>query len=390
MGVKTMERRLAVPQKRILIVSYPYDIHARAVAYAIRARGHVCEEFYCEDYPSLTTITLRASSRRDGVGQGSVVRHPDGSFEALGGTFDTVWLRRRRAPQLPTSMHPGDRKVAVSQCELCLSDLMAALDGPDVFWVNPVESDCTSDLKLYQLHQAIEAGLTIPETLISNDPDEIREFITRCGGRAIHKLLQNITWKSQDGERFFACCTTPLTCQDLPRDAVLRLSPGIFQPLLDKQFEVRVACFGNHLVALRIDSQSDDRARIDWRMGQWFVEMKPYDLPEEVAQKIRRFLDTTGLAYTALDFIVTPDGEHMFLESNPQGQFLWMEDRAGLPVLDVFSQYLIAGSKDFRPELSQAQVTWPQFKAIWEGGLKESAHRHVLVDEDLSVPDYLS
>jgi glutathione synthase/RimK-type ligase-like ATP-grasp enzyme len=385
-----MELKLAMPQKRILIVSYPYDIHARAVAYAIRARGHFCEEFYCADYPTLNSITLRASNQKGNVSSGSVAHHPDGSFKIQSDTFNTVWLRRRRDPWLPASMHPGDREVAISQCDLCLSDFMAALDGPDVFWINPVESNCTSDLKLYQLRHALAAGLKIPDTLISNDPDEIREFINRCGGRAIHKLLQNITWKSEDGAKTFACCTTPVSCQDLPRDAVLRLSPGIFQPLIDKQFEVRVACFGNHLMAVQIDSQSDERARLDWRMGQWFVEMKPYDLPEEIAEKIRRFLHTTGLAYAALDFIVTPDGEHVFLESNPQGQFLWMEDRAGLPVLDVFSQYLIAGDKDFRPELSDPQVTWPQFRAVWEGGLKESVHRHVLVEEAVSVPDYIS
>ena len=80
----------------------------------------------------------------------------------------------------------------------------------------------------------------------------------------------------------------------------------------------------------------------------------------------------------------------MFLESNPQGQFLWMEDRAGLPVLDVFSQYLVAGDKDFRPELSDPQVAWPQFRAVREGGLKESVQRHMLVEEAVSVPDYIS
>ena len=97
-----------------------------------------------------------------------------------------------------------------------------------------------------------------------------------------------------------------------------------------------------------------------------------------------------GVAKGSCFIIVTPDGEYVFLESNPQGQFLWMYDRAGVPVLDVFSQYLIAGCNDFRPELVDPQVTWPQFRTVWEGGLKESVHRHVLVDEAVSVPDYIS
>jgi hypothetical protein len=104
-------------------------------------------------------------------------------------------------------------------------------------------------------------------------------------------------WKSQDAEQLFTCFTSPVTADDLPSDSMLRLCPGIFQPMLKKEFEVRVACFGTYLIALRIDSQSDDRARIDWRAGQQYVDMRPHVLPEGVEQGIRRFLDSTGLAH---------------------------------------------------------------------------------------------
>jgi glutathione synthase/RimK-type ligase-like ATP-grasp enzyme len=375
-------------QKRVLIISYARDLHARAVAYAIRAKGHICKEFYCADYPTLASITLMASSHIDSAG--SVLCHADGSFDIGDDKFDTIWLRRRPAPYLPPSMNPGDREVASRQCERGLSDLIAALDRPGVFWVNPLECEITSYLKMYQLRHAQRAGLTIPETLISNNPNDIREFIARCNGKAIHKLQQNAMWKSQDGNQVFGCYTAPVTCSDLPRDATLRLSPGIFQPLLKKQFEVRVACCGNYLMAVRIDSQSDDRASIDWRAGQWYVDMTPHLLPEETARGIRRFLDSTGLAHASLDFIVDENGEYIFLEANPQGQFLWMEDRAEMPILDIFTQYLIAGRRDFHPQLDNAKVILPQFKQVWDGGLKESVQKHVLVGETMSVPDYVA
>jgi len=376
-------------QKRILVISSPDDVHARAVAYVIRAKGHICEELYCVDYPTLATITLKASNHI--TAPQSVVRYTGEGFNAVNvnDKFDTIWLRRRQIPELPLSMHPGDREVALRQCDRCLSDLIAGLDGPDVFWVNPLECDNTSNLKMYQLRRAERAGLTIPDTLVSNDPDEIREFIARCGGKAIHKLLQNAVWKSKNDEKTFGCYTTPITCDDLPKDAALRLSPGIFQPLLKKQFEARVACFGEYLMALQIDSQSDDRARIDWRAGQRFIDMKPYILPEAIAQGIRRFLRSTRFTFAALDFIVTPDGEHIFLEANPNGQFLWMEDRTEMPVLNVFSDYLIAAHTDFHPQADKPQFTWFQFKEIWNGGLREEARKHVPASSPMSVPDYV-
>ena len=41
-----------------------------------------------------------------------------------------------------------------------------------------------------------------------------------------------------------------------------------------------------------------------------------------------RLLDASGLQYGAADFIVTPDGDHLFLECNPAGEFNWLEHEA--------------------------------------------------------------
>jgi hypothetical protein len=40
-----------------------------------------------------------------------------------------------------------------------------------------------------------------------------------------------------------------------------------------------------------------------------------------------------GLNYGAIDLIVTPRGEHVFLENNPVGQFLFIEEL--VPELDM-------------------------------------------------------
>lgn len=373
--------------KRILIISDPMDLHARAVGYAIRAKGHLCEELYFPDFPTLATITLKVSNQNGDFDP--VVRHVLSDFDFTNHKFDTIWLRRWHEPWLPPVMHPGDQEVATRQCDRVLKDFLSALDKPGVFWVHHFEQDSTFLLKAFQLREAVRAGLTIPETVISNDPAEIREFIERCGGVAAHKLLQHAVWKSHDGETVFACYTSPVTVDDLPQDDTLRLSPAIFQTLLEKQFEIRVACFGDHLISLQIDSQTDEHARFDWRANQFKLQMKPYALPEEVAQAIRRFLHATGMTCTSLDFVVTPGGEHIFLEANPQGQFLWMEDRTGLPLLNAASEFFIAGSREFHPDPANPHVSLPQFLEVWEGGLKEAAQQHVLVNKTMSVPEEL-
>src|SRR2546421_8532860 len=111
--------------KHILIISDPQDLHARAVGYAIRMKGHECEELYSHDFPTQTDITFRLSSR---LHQNSgTVRQINSGFNITNHDFDTIWLRRRHSSWLPDFMHPGDRDVAVRQADRVLSDVLAAL-----------------------------------------------------------------------------------------------------------------------------------------------------------------------------------------------------------------------------------------------------------------------
>jgi len=50
-----------------------------------------------------------------------------------------------------------------------------------------------------------------------------------------------------------------------------------------------------------------------------------------------------GLEYGAIDMRVTPDGEYVFLKVNPAGQFLYVENSAGLPIADAMADHLLKG-----------------------------------------------
>ncbi len=379
-------------QKRILIASDAEDLHAAAVTYALRKKGHCCERLYTPDFPTLLALSNRIAP--DGAGQ-FLMRGPGIGEVDQSARFDAVWLRRHRDAVLPEEMHPGDREVASRQCEAFLAGVVAFLDqgsapegGPGTFWVNPLTSDGTARQKAYQLRSAVRAGLEIPETLISNDPVEIRAFLRAHGGVVAHKLLEPASWLSADGEQLFAAYTAPLRAEQLPDDAMVRLCPGIFQPFLAKQFEIRVACLGDFLVAIRIDSQADDRAATDWRAGQIHVEMTPHELPPEVATGCRRLLLDLGLNYGSLDFVVGPDGKHTFLEVNPQGQFLFLETRADLPLLDMFSEFLVAGIRGFTWQADHEIVHFREFAQHWQETAPAFTDEHIQWRKPMGVPDH--
>ncbi len=51
-------------------------------------------------------------------------------------------------------------------------------------------------------------------------------------------------------------------------------------------------------------------------------------------------MDSFEINFASLDMILTPEGEFVFLEINPNGQWLWLEEELGLPLLASMADLL--------------------------------------------------
>ena len=51
-------------------------------------------------------------------------------------------------------------------------------------------------------------------------------------------------------------------------------------------------------------------------------------------------MDRLELNFAAIDLIETPDGEHVFLEVNPNGQWLWLDDMLKLGISQAVADWL--------------------------------------------------
>ncbi len=71
------------------------------------------------------------------------------------------------------------------------------------------------------------------------------------------------------------------------------------------------------------------------------LRMQPADLPDDIALKVRAFMRRMGLWFGCLDMIIQPDGTYVFLEINPNGQWLWIQECTGLPLLEEFTNLLL-------------------------------------------------
>jgi len=69
--------------------------------------------------------------------------------------------------------------------------------------------------------------------------------------------------------------------------------------------------------------------------------MESVALPSLVETKIKMFMKRIGLRFGCLDMIVTPEGEYVFLEINPNGQWYFVQLRTEMEIAKVIADLLV-------------------------------------------------
>ena len=348
-------------------------MHATSVAVALERRGHEVSLWHGSDFPSRQVASVAIS---EAEGTGWHLGGPGIDLESV--AFDTVWLRRPAQPVLPAGgdLHPGDRHIAERECGRFYASLWQLI-APDAFWVNPMSARNRAISKALQLHEAVRAGLRVPPTLCTNDPDRIRRFLEASSGQTIFKTFAPAQWKTATGVAMGF--TNTVTLDDLPDDEILRLCPGIFQHQIAKDHELRVTYMGHHAVVAKLLSQQSAQGQIDYRAAFAGIEIEPSILPPAVDHACRRLMASLGLVFGCFDMIVTPEGEHVFIEVNEMGQFLWIEQFCPeLLTLEPFCDFLSARRADF---------TWqPSGEPLRFADVVDEAQARCKADAEIHVP----
>src|SRR5439155_3545665 len=170
-----------------------------------------------------------------------------------------VWYRRLRIPTQPTDMEDGIYTF-------CMQETRAALLG-DIMdlptrWMSHPAGVWRSEFKPFQLSVAAKLGLTIPRTLVTNDPNAIRDVFHEFGTMIVKPVRTG--YIERDGGNF-AIFTSQVLREHLEEIDSARWSPAIYQELIPKRFDIRVTIVGRKIFAAAIDSQCDPMATIDWR-----------------------------------------------------------------------------------------------------------------------------
>ncbi|MEH1793528.1 MvdC family ATP-grasp ribosomal peptide maturase [Nostoc sp.] len=251
-----------------------------------------------------------------------------------------VWMRRIWEPKLSEELAPKFR-------EACIRESQATLDGfwdslKDARWVDDLERINTAHNKLRQLRVASEVGFTIPQTLVTNKAESAREFFHQVNGKMVSKLLTALS-RSMEANSSFFLYTSTVKEEDLQDAESLRYCPMVFQEQIPKQSELRVVYVNGRVFVGALEASVYAAAKVDWRkpeveVGAW----QHHQLPDEVVCRLQAFMGKFGLLFGALDFILTPSGEYVFLEVNPIGEWGMLEKDLDLPISSAIADALIS------------------------------------------------
>jgi hypothetical protein len=312
----------------ILVVSSPSDPHASAVRTELSRTGSESWLLDLRAFPTRLGLSLHYANDYPGPRE---VRCWDGCDLDLR-EVRTVWWRRPQPFELGDGLiRPSHRAFAYNECYEAWSGLWQTLDA---FWVNHPLKDEAAARKAFQLDVARSVGLTIPRTLITNEPAEIRRFIAEHRAAGVIYKAFSATEQEWRETRLLGDAEEGLLEQ-------VRHAPVIFQEYIHG-VDLRVTVVGDALFAAAIHAQ-DTSYHFDFRIDMNAARVEPFVLRDSVHDGLMRLMRCLGLQYGAIDMRQTADGNVVFLEINPAGQWLFIEDRTGQPITRSMAELLRRG-----------------------------------------------
>lgn len=322
------------------VVTRHDDFHAHVVQRLLEDQGTACFLLFADSLSCVGGLSWTSAwptpsqdargSLRDSRGRRVVV-----------GDLDVVWWRRLTGePRIPVPLSGDDvRELVANDCQAALYGLLLTDFGGT--WISHPEATRTACNKLLQLKVAQQAGLRVPKTLVSQEPDRVRAFCADSGGQVIVKPVAGVQNTP---------LMTGLVRPDVLRDDAIRVCPATYQELIPGTLHLRISCFGDDLFPVLLETET-----LDWRYPL-DARASPFDLDRTTARRIRHVLARLGLRMGMVDMKLDEAGTPVWLEVNPQGQFMFLEGMCGsLSLSRSFGAFLIAEAEvAFRRRVSSA------------------------------------
>lgn len=237
-----------------------------------------------------------------------------------------VYLRLMDDRFLPELKDEPTDSLVRSYCRSLHDTLLDWAEITPARVLNRMSAMSSNNSKPFQLQLIRQAGFEVPETLITNDPELVREF---------HQRHPRLIYKSTSGVRSMVQTFQPT---DLDRLNLLCWCPVQFQEFIAGD-NIRVHVVGSRVYATRAISEATDYRYAQEQVGQP-AELQAMELPDELAQKCVQLASMLGLPFAGIDLKLTPDQQVFCFEVNPSPGFSYYEANTGQPIAEAVARYL--------------------------------------------------
>lgn len=303
----------------ILIITHKTDFTADFVINKLNQRGIAYKRLNCEDiFKNDYTIKLNS----------------DFTYSILGEQkYKSVWFRRTKLPEIK-GLKREEQLYILNETESLFENIFSSLNAN---WLSSPSAVYEAENKILQLKTAIKIGFNIPQTLVTNSKRELKQFYSDCNRDIILKPISQTRIQYNEGSAFIF--TNPVPENFIANIESYDLTPCIYQKNISKEYELRVTVVGDLVFAAAVYSQADEETKNDWRKKK--LKFQPVEIPKDIQQKCITLLQELDLKFGAIDLIKMPNGEYVFLEINPNGQWAWIETQTGQKISDAIINHLI-------------------------------------------------
>lgn len=247
----------------------------------------------------------------------------------------SAYFRRPDTPRVISLLSDKqDKALYTSEIKDYLRQIYESISGC-VWLTHPAQSEKMSG-RINQLRIARSLGFSIPDTLITSSAIEAEKFFLDCQGDVVIKSInsRSAIHGSNFSEIFY---TESVKLSDISylKKSASPICPFLLQKKISSAYEIRSTYVGGKIFSARIDSEI-----LDWRREGNDEKISTYSLPEEVNSLIKKYMQTCDLKMGCIDIIRSINGDYIFLEVNPNGQWLWIEHATHLPISQEIANFL--------------------------------------------------
>jgi len=306
----------------ILVAGVPTEPPVEELARALQARG---ADFIVLNQRRFAEMEIGASIDSAGCVDGLL---RIGRRQWRLSEISAAYVRLMDDRLLPEIRKLPDQSPARHACRQFHEALTAWLEVATARIVNRLGPMASNGSKPFQAQRITAHGFETPETLITNDPDEARSFVSRIG---------EVVYKSISGTRSIV---QKLSKDDLDRLDEIRICPVQFQSYV-RGTDVRVHVLGGETFAAEIVSEATDYRYATRQAGAPPV-MRAIELPTNVAGRCISLTADLGLEFAGIDLSFTEDGRIVCFEVNPSPAYTYFEAGAGQPIAGALARLLMS------------------------------------------------